>query len=250
MPDVHRHPYTRGADAQLGRVEDLAALPHELPLFRRVARLLHRTGERDHVAGDRAIPHRTGLDRAERAGPAQALGLAGALRPLLVELVEARHARARHRLVRGHHHPLDPGRAVERRERGDRDHRRAVRARHDPARQEAQVFRVDLGDHERHVVVHAERCRVVDDARAAVGGARRPLQRERVVDIDDDEVETVEATVAQHLADHLAAGERQLAAFRARRRVDAQFVDGERALLEQPQHLGADETGRADDADA
>ena len=98
-----------------------------------------------------------------------------------------------------------PGRAVERRERGERDHRGAVRARDDAARQEAHVVGVDLGDHERHVVVHAERGRVVDDARAAVGGPRRPFERERVVDVDHDEVEAVEAVVAQHLADHLAA---------------------------------------------
>ncbi len=53
----------------------------------------------------------------------------------------------------------------------------------------------------------------------------------------------------KHLAHDLAAGERQPAAFRAGRRVDAQLVDRERALFEQPQHLGADEAGRADDTD-
>ena len=37
------------------------------------------------------------------------------------------------------------------------------------------------------------------DARAARNRTRRPLERERVVDVDDDEIETVEATVAEHL---------------------------------------------------
>ena len=143
-----------------------------------------------------------------------------------------------------------PGRPVERGQRGERDHRGAVRARDDPARQEAHVVGVHLRDHERDVVVHAERGGVVDDARAAVGGPRRPFEREVVVDVDHDEVEAVEAVVAQHLADHLAARERQLAAFRARRRVDAQLVDRERPLLEQPQHLGADEARGPDHADA
>ena len=66
-----------------------------------------------------------------------------------------------------------------------------------PARHVAQVVGVHLGDHERDVGVHAERGRVVDDARAGRGGARRPLERERVVDVDDDEVEAVEAAVAR-----------------------------------------------------
>ena len=65
---------------------------------------------------------------------------------------------------------------------------------------------------ERHVGIHAERGRVVDDERAGGGRTRRPLERERVVDVDDHEVEAVEAVVAQHLAHDLAAHERQLAA--------------------------------------
>ena len=66
-----------------------------------------------------------------------------------------------------------------------------------PLRQVAQVVGVHLGDHERHVGVHAERGRVVDDARARGRGTRRPLERERVVDVDDHEVEAVEAAVAR-----------------------------------------------------
>ena len=61
----------------------------------------------------------------------------------------------------------------------------------------AQVLGVDLGDHERDVGVHAERRRVVDDQRARGRGLRRPLRREVVVDVDDHEVETVEAAVAR-----------------------------------------------------
>ena len=81
----------------------------------------------------------------------------------------------------------------------ERHGRRAVRRRHDAPRHVAQVVGVDLGDHERHVGLHAERGRLVDDPGAGGGGARRPLERERVVDVDDHEVEAVEAAVAQHL---------------------------------------------------
>ena len=44
-------------------MEDLARLAHHLPLLRGVAELLHRSGARDHVAGDRTVPHRAGLER-------------------------------------------------------------------------------------------------------------------------------------------------------------------------------------------
>ena len=112
-----------------------------------------------------------------------------------------------------------------------------------------EVLGVHLGDHERHVGVHAERGGVVDDDRAGGGGARRPLGRERIVDVDDHEVEAVEAAVAQHLARDLAAAERELAAFGPRRRVRAQLGDGELPLVEDAQHLGAHHAGRTHDPD-
>ena len=70
-----------------------------------------------------------------------------------------------------------------------------------------EVVGVHLGDDERDVGIHAERGRVVDDLRPGRRGARRPLERERIVDVDHDEVEAVEAAVAQHLAGHLTSGE-------------------------------------------
>ena len=62
-----------------------------------------------------------------------------------------------------------------------------------PFGRSTQVLGVHLGDHERDVGVHAERGRVVDDPRARGRRDRRPLERERVVDVDDHEVEPVEA---------------------------------------------------------
>ena len=106
-------------------------------------------------------------------------------------------------------------------------------------------------DHERDVGVHAERGRVVDDARAARHRTRRPLERERVVDVDDDEVEAVEAAVARAPAQVTSPSPNGSdAALGPRRRVRAQLAHREGALVEEAQHLGADETGGTDDADA
>ncbi len=88
-------------------------------------------------------------------------------------------------------------RVLERRERGDEHHGRAVRTGRDALGQLAQVLRVHLGDDERDVGVHPERGRVVDDLGARRGGDRRPLERDRVVDVDDHEVEAVEASGAR-----------------------------------------------------
>ena len=71
------------------------------------------------------------------------------LRPLRVELVQTGLPGARHRLVRRHDHAVDARGAVQRRERGDRDHRRAVRARRDALREVREVLGVHLGDDER-----------------------------------------------------------------------------------------------------
>ena len=162
--DVHRHAHARDGAADVVVVEDLARLADHLPLLRRVA-LLPSPSRR---AGSRCRRSASATPRprrpARRACPrARSSSLRpDELRPLRVELVQADLPRARHRLVRRHDHAVDPRRAVQRRERGDRDHRRAVRARRDALRHDAQVVGVHLGDHERDVGIHAERGRVVD----------------------------------------------------------------------------------------
>ena len=55
--------------------------------------------------------------------------------------------------------------------------------------------------------------------RAGGSRERRPLGGERIVDVDDHEVEAVEATVAQHLAHDLAR--RPNASLRPSERCDA-----------------------------
>ena len=118
------------------------------------------------------------LDRAvERAGTAQALRLAGALRPLLVELVDAGLPGARDRLVAS----TPPCRSMPAARCSGASAvsgTMVVQFGHDtmPRRHVAQVVGVHLGDHERHVGVHAERGRVVDDARAASAAAAAPTR--------------------------------------------------------------------------
>src|SRR5207302_591875 len=79
---------------------------------------------------------------------------------------------------------------------------------------------------------------------------RRPFDGKRLVDVDDHEIEAVEASGPQHFARHLAAVERELATNRARRGVRAQLADRERTLLENPQHLGAHHAGGAHQPDS
>ena len=131
---IYGNPHTGGGGAQLGRMENLATLVHELPLLARVAGVLHRTGERNHVARDGTVPLIAGhRGIASGAGAAQALELARALGPLLVELAHAPLTGTGHGLVGGHDHALDAGGAMERRQRRDQDHGGAVGARHDPS---------------------------------------------------------------------------------------------------------------------
>ena len=92
-----------------------------------------------------------------------------------MQLVDRRLAGPGDRLVGGDHQALDPGLVVERLER-----RRPSASssswgwRRSPCGASARVG-VDLGDDQRHVVVHAPVAGVVDDDRAGLDQARRPL---------------------------------------------------------------------------
>ena len=233
-------------------MEDLAALAHDLPLLRRVPGFLHRAGERDHVAGDRAgpTPHPARADRARRASrnrsdcPAPFVHCSSSsCMPGLTG--------ARHRLVGRHDHAAGcprPGAAARARVSGTV----VVQFGHDTMPR--GMSRTSSGLTSATTSGTSGSMRNAADlstTRApARDGARRPLERERVVDVDDHEVEPVEATVGQHLAHDLAARERQARGPpSAATRTARSSPTGNGALLEQPQHLGADEPRRADDAD-
>ena len=189
-------------------MEDLAGLTDHLPLLGRVSAFAHGAGERDHVARDRTIPDVTGVQR-----PAPGFEIvvrpAGALGPLFVELADARLAGAGHGLIARDDHAADTGNSVERSERDQRHGGRAIGRRHDAAGHLHDVLGVDLRDHQRYVGFHAEGRRLVDDTRAAPDCSGRPLECERIVDIDHNEVETIETAVGEHLTDDLTIAEGQ-----------------------------------------
>ena len=143
-----------------------------------------------------------------------------------------------------------PASRLQRCERGDEHHRRAVRTRDDPLRCLVHVVGVHLRDDERDVRVHAEGRGVVDDLGAGRHGVWRPLGREVVLDVHDDEVQAVEAAGPQHLARDLAGRERELAALRTVRGEGPQLGHGKRPLLQDPEHLAADQPGRTHQPDA
>ena len=231
-------------------MQNLAALIDELPLFARIARFLYRTGKRNHVAGDRLGPDiARGDEPVDGRSSAQRLGVTRELVPLRVEFGDPGGTGTGYGLVGGDHHAIDSGGAMQRCERGDEHHRRAVRTRGDPSRQNSQVFGIHFRDHEWHIGFHAKGSGVVHDACARSCGHRCPLERQRVINVHDDDVQTVEAAVTQDLAGDLTISERKGSTFRSRRRVRTKGSHRERTLLEYPQHLLADEARRPDHTD-
>ena len=257
-PHVDRHRVARRtpAPARTWRVHRISSswrilrrLADELPLLRRVARLLHRAGERDHVAGDRLGPTPRRARRAPSSAPARrsASALAGELRPLLVELVRCPACPAPDTdwYVDTTMRSMPRG-AVQRRERGDRDHRRAVRARRDALAAGRAGRR---GSPRRPRAARRGPCGTRPSCRRPARPPRRPAAptRARAGRRRRRSRGRGRRSSRRRSTSHvdLAARERQLAALGARRRVRAQLVDRERALLEDAQHLGADQAGRA-----
>ena len=102
MAHEDRHADGRGADPQLGQVEDLAALGDELPLFLGVA-----VGQEDVDLGQDVERDRVGIDM--RLGRS-----AGDMRAdLVLELLDGVGARPRHALVGVDDDPLDADRVAQ-----------------------------------------------------------------------------------------------------------------------------------------
>ena len=141
------------------------------------------------------------------------------------------------------------GGLVQRRQRGDEHHRRAVGTRRDPARQVREVLGVHLGDHERDVGLHAERGRVVDDACAAAAatGAHSSASGSSTSTMTRSRPSKQPSRSTSHVTSPPANGRR--AALGPRGRVGPEGADGEGPLLEDAEHLLADEAGGSDDAD-
>ena len=169
---------------------------------------------------------------------------------LLEQLVHARLARARGRLVGRDHDARDLGGIVQRLQRDDHLRGRAVGVGDDVARGVAvDRVGVHLGHDQRHVGVHAVERRVVDHHAARRGGLGRiDLGRLRARgeqrDVPAGEVEMLDVLDLEHAA---RVAELDLAAGRAGRSDRRDLVAGELALGEDVEHFTADIARRADD---
>ena len=122
--------------------------------------------------------------------------------------------------------------AVQRRDRSDQDERRAVRARRDPLR---VVIRGPRGSPRRSRGARRDpcgtrrSCRPRGKARAAAACGAHSA-RERIVDVDDHEVEAVEAArlAAPHTSLFASCRNHELAPFGSCRRVGAELAPRER----------------------
>ena len=108
---------------------------------------------------------------------------------------------------------------------------------------------VDLRHHQRHVGVHAEGRRVVDDHRAGPHGGGSEALRLRAARGEQRDVHAFEAVVGELLHGDVAAAEFHRLAGGTRRGQQAQFDEREFALLEALHELDADGAGGAGDGD-
>ena len=127
---------------------------------------------------------------------AELLDVGGERRDLRGELVDALLAGAARGLVARRHHRPQIERVVQRLERQHRDHRRAVGVRDDPV-VGVERLGVDLGDDERDRGVLAKGARVVDDDRAGIDEALRPLARARRAGGEERDVEALDVLVVE-----------------------------------------------------
>ena len=201
VTDEDRHPDAGRRDPELvvGGAEDLARLGHHLALLGRV---VVAVGERldlgQDVEGD---PVR---DRPRPPAPSPSR----IARDWARSSVDRAPAGAGDRLVGGDDDPLDPDRALDRRQRDHHLHRRAVGVRDQPAVALDRI-RVDLGDDQRHLVVHAPEAGVVDHDRAGVDEARRPLGADRPAGRGEHQVEPGDRLGGQRPALELARRRRR-----------------------------------------
>ncbi len=166
-----------------------------------------------------------------------------------LELLERLGARARDRLVGRGHHLQQPRHPRQRSQRHHDPHGRAIGVGDEP-RPVRQQGSVHLRDHQRDVLVVAEGAAVVHDHRARSPRHRHPLLRQRVRDRREDHVEAREGLSRDRKHRCLPAPEAQGALFGSATGQQPGLVHREGTLVQQSEHGPADESRRAQDAQA
>ena len=220
-------------------MHDLAALVLHLQLLGRVRLVLEAADLRDKVIGQ-LIREGLGLPHLAALGEHTALAL---------ELREARKAGAGGSLIGRDDQTLQAGSLVKREGRHEADDGGAVGVGDDVARVVGNIRRVDLGNNKGHVLVEAERVRVVHAHSAALGGLGKKFLGGLVAGGAEDDVDALEGVRAGKLHGNVLAAEPHGLAHRARRGERDEPLDGKITLLETLEHLGSDDAGRAEDCD-
>ena len=169
---------------------------------------------------------------------------------LFEQLIHARLARARDRLIGRDDHALDRRIIVQRLERDDHLRRRAVRVRDDVALGVAvDRLRVHLRHDQRNIRVHAIERRIVDHRATGRRGLGRIDRRRVRSDREQRHIPAgpVEMLDVPDLVGLVGIAERNLVASRTRRRDQRQIVNRKLTLRQDVEHLATDIPGRAGD---
>ena len=144
-------------------MHDLARFVHHLHLFFAIA-----VGANRRVVAEKIERIRMRQNLRNDGTASQIVGR------LIAQLFHGLRARAARALIRAHDDPFDGGDIVQRLQRDQHDDRRAVRIR-DDAFVPFHVFRIDFRNDQRHIRLHAERTRIVDDDRSRLHGMGRKI---------------------------------------------------------------------------
>ena len=201
------------------------------------------------VAGERARHRQDVEGNRLRILPRRGVVVAGQhLGGLFAKRIDRGLARAGHGLEGRDGDSLEANRVTHGAEDRHQLHGRAIGVGDDPAVRVGGV-RIDVRDDQRHIGLHAECRRVVDDRGACGDRNWRPLTRACRASGEDRDVDTLKGLGRHGLHRQLLALERHLRASAALRREQHELVDRQRALLEHLQHGAADRAGRTKDGD-
>ncbi len=165
---------------------------------------------------------------------------------LLLQLVDAVRTGAAGRLVGSHMHAPNMRQPLYGRQCNDHLYRRAVGVGDDAARCVESVVGVDFGHHQRHIVVHAERTRIIDHDSAVARDRPGIFARDARTGRDQCDIHTTEIRLVRQLLDlDLAAPKYIFLSGTATRPEQPQTVDSHIAALQYIQKLLSHGAARA-----